>query len=176
MRRQVIGLVMVWLLSVGGSQAVAATKVDAPFTLYAELLGNGGIYSLNADYRLAPTCSVRLGYVGWSAASLFSTTEKLTAFPLLVNYLKGDGNHLFEAGLGVLLGHYESTTSTGQTIDDYTFTTLTGSLAYRYQRPDGGPFFKVGLTPFYSWAQEEKSYPEEAGFFPWFGLALGYSF
>lgn len=176
MRKRTVWLAMVWLLSIGCSQAVAATKVEAPLALYLELLGNGGLYSYNLDYRLAPVCSVRLGYVDWHASSFFSTEEKLTAFPVMVNYLRGEGNHLFEAGIGVLHGHFESTTSYGQVIDNYTFTTLTGSLAYRYQRLDGGPFFKVGLTPFYSLAREEKSYPEEAGFLPWFGLAFGYSF
>jgi len=163
------------LFIIGCGQALAAGETITPLTIYAELLGNGGAYSLNVDYRFKRTGSVRVGYVAWHAAGIFGTHEELTAMPVLVNYLAGRGNHLLELGAGVLVGHYRSENSLGETDDNYGFTTLTGSVSYRYQRPEGGAFFKAGVTPFYSWAGEDKAYPEE-GLFPWFGIAWGYSF
>ena len=172
-RRMIFMVSACLVLNIGCGHAME--EADAPVTIFLELLGNGGIYSVNADYRLAPACSVRLGYVAWHAAGFFDEHEELTAAPLLVNFLAGQGNHWLEAGVGVLYGHFKSKNSRGELIENYTFTTLTGSLAYRYQRPHGGAFFKAGLTPFYSFAKDDKAYPED-GLLPWFGLAGGYSF
>lgn len=165
---------LLWVVLSAGS-GWAADRPEAPYSLYFELFGNGGIYSVNADYRLSEDFSARLGFVSWSASGFFGDRERLTAFPILVNYLYGRGNHWLETGLGVLTGHFKKRNAFGDTIENYTFTTLTGSIAYRYQRPAGGYFFKAGLTPMYSWAGEEKSYPDD-GFLPWFGVAWGVSF
>lgn len=172
--RQVPFLISCWLL-LTISCGQAAEESDAPVSLFFELLGNGGAYSINADYLLAPAYSVRIGYVTWTAPHLFGGYEELTAFPLLINYLIGRGNHKLETGAGILYGHYKSANSGGELTEDYTFATLTGTLSYRYQRPHGGFFFKAGLTPFYSFANEEKAYPEDE-FFPWFGISWGFSF
>lgn len=166
--------VLIWVLLLSGS-GIAAEEPGAPLSIYFELLGNGGAYSINADYRLREDCSVRLGFVTWSASGFFGENNHLTAFPLLVNYLYGSGNHWLELGVGVLYGHYRASSDYGDVLRDYNFTTLTGSLSYRYQRPHGGQFFKVGLTPLYPLGREDRRYPTE-GFLPLIGVSWGYSF
>jgi hypothetical protein len=168
---------VLFLLLTTGSGFAAEEKM-APLSMFFELLGNGGAYSINADYRIQENCSVRLGIVTWKASGLFGANDHLTAFPLLVNYLYGSGNHWLELGGGVLYGRYKVTSGFGDVLEDYNFTTLTGTLSYRYQRPHGGLFFKAGLTPLYPLGSEAKKYPAEAteDFLPWAGIAWGYTF
>jgi len=160
-------------LLLGGNEASAAG--EAPLTLFFELFGNGAVYSVNADYRLTEASSLRLGFGTANYSEFFGGQSKITTVPLLANYLRGHGNHWLEVGGGVTWGHLKKTGAGGDVLEDYDFFSLTGSIAYRYQRPGGGYFFKAGLTPFYSFAAEDKAYPEE-GFLPWMGVAWGYSF
>lgn len=166
--------VLIWMLLMTGS-GFAAEERGAPLSIFFELFGNGGAYSINADYRIREDYSVRFGMVTWNTSGLFGGSNHLTAFPFLVNYLYGSGNHWLELGGGVLYGHYKERSDFGETLDDYDFTTLTGSLSYRYQRPQGGQFFKVGLTPLYPLGKEDRKYPTD-GFLPWIGVSWGYSF
>lgn len=172
MRRIIKILICIMLIAGNG---FAAEKPEAPYTIFLELLGNGGLYSINADYRFREDGSIRLGFVNWNAGGFFGNSESLTAFPLLANYLYGSGNSWLELGAGILYGHYQEKSSIGNTMNDYNFTTLTGSISYRYQRPNGGFFFKAGLTPLYPLGPEGKRYPTD-GPMPWVGVSLGYSF
>ncbi len=166
--------VLIFTLMMTGS-GFAAEKPEAPLSIFFELFGNGGIYSINADYRIREDCSVRLGIVTWNTSGFFGGSNHLTAFPLLVNYLYGSGNNWLELGGGLLYGHYKELSDFGDVLNDYDFTTLTGSLSYRYQRPQGGQFFKVGLTPMYPLGRKDRKYPAD-GFLPWIGVSWGYSF
>lgn len=166
--------VLICILLMTG-RGFAAEGTVAPLSIFFELFGNGGAYSVNADYRIREDCSVRLGVVTWSTSGFFGANNHLTAFPLMANYLYGSGNNWLELGGGVLYGHYKARSDFGEVLDDYNFTTLTGTLSYRYQRPQGGYFFKAGLTPLYPLGNKDKKYPGD-GFLPWMGVAWGYSF
>jgi hypothetical protein len=159
----------------------AAAQDGGANSVYAELLGNGGLYSINYDRRLgAGGASVRVGAASWqTTGGLFvSASDERTSFvtvPVLLNALTGAGNHHLELGAGVLLGSRTVTRTLGGGSERSTIVDATGTLGYRRQRPGRGWVFRLGLTPFYGFGSEEEAYPEK-GFFLSGGLSVGYSF
>lgn len=146
----------------GASAANAQETATAPHAIYLEVLGNGVLYSLNYERRFTPHISGRVGFMYTRAESEGSFSDDLAQanvrssgsvwlVPLMINYLSGQGNNHFEAGVGVLLGSAELGTAT---------------LGYRYQRPDGGFVFRAGFTPVFN----------REFFLPWFGISVGRSF
>ena len=150
-------------------------------TIYLELLGNGLLYSLNYDRMVTDKISVRAGYGGLTvsqfvtdenaAPGTFSITNedvKITMIPLIVNYLRGGGNHKLEIGGGVVLvsvdwsGTVEELGSFKLGADG---ALPTGNLGYRYQKSEGGFFFKASLCPFFAETMVTSV-----------GLGFGYSF
>jgi|TARA_B100000959_G_C14843901_1_gene567229 hypothetical protein len=137
-------------------------------TVYFELFGNGLLYSVNYDRMITDNISVRAGYGGLSVSSA-STMEdvKITMMPVLGNYLMGGGNHKLEIGAGIVLVSVDYSDN----IEDVDFSLgadgsiPTGNLGYRYQKPEGGLFFKASLCPFF--ADEMVTS---------FGLGIGWSF
>ena len=144
-------------------------------TIYFELFGNGLVYSINYDRIVANNISVRAGYGGLSISNLTTNdtglplTEdiKITMIPILGNYLMGGGNHKLEIGGGVVMISMDYSGN----IADIDFkigadgAVPTGNIGYRYQKPEGGFFFKASLCPFFG---EEMITS--------IGLGLGYSF
>jgi hypothetical protein len=63
--------------------------------------------------------------------------------------------------------------------NDFSFTSLTGIIGYRSHPRDGGYLFRAGVTPFYSFEEEDEdgdeAYPEP-GFFFSVGVSFGYRF
>ena len=156
----------------------AGAQLAGANSVYAELLGNGGLYSVNFDRRLgAGAASVRVGVASWeTTGGFFSPSDERQRFvtvPVLLNALTGTGTHHLEVGAGVLLG--SQTTTGGGLSTRSSFVDATGTLGYRRQRPGRGWVFRAGLTPFYGFGTEEEAYPER-GFFLSGGVSVGYSF
>ncbi len=180
------GLMLLTLLlttpCVLGAQEGAITARNG---IYLELLGNGGLYSLNYDRLLSRRLSLRAGITHWTdpdeyRGSVFSSSRRttLTALPLMANYLVGRGNSRFEAGAGVLVGRQQdehSRSGEATTRTSTSFVTLTATAGYRYQRRTGGVIFRIGFTPFYGLNNEDDAYPDR-GFFPSLGTSIGYGF
>jgi hypothetical protein len=158
----------------------AGAQLAGASSVYAELLGNGGAYSVNYDRRLgAGAASVRVGLASWeTTGGLFvSASDERRSFvtvPVLLNALTGTGTHHLELGGGVLLGSQRITRGGGAP-ERSAIVNATGTLGYRRQRPGRGWVFRAGLTPFYGFGTEEEAYPER-GFFLSGGLSVGYSF
>ena len=140
-------------------------------TVYLELFGNALVGSINYDRMVTDNVSVRVGY---GAINVTSTTEGtlteevgITMIPIIGNYLRGEGSHKLEVGGGIVMITVDYTGS----MEDLNFSigaegsVFTGNVGYRYQKPDGGIFFKASLCSFFG---------DEL--VPWFGLGLGYSF
>ena len=159
----------------------AGAQLAGANSVYAELLGNGGLYSVNFDRRLgAGAASVRVGVASWeTTGGLFvgasDERRRIITFPVLLNALTGAGTHHLEAGAGVLLGSQTVTPGFGGASTRSSIVNATGTLGYRRQRPGRGWVFRAGLTPFYGFGTEEEAYPER-GFFMSGGLSVGYSF
>ena len=159
----------------------AAAQVRARNSVYAELLGNGGLYSINYDRRLGGGgASIRVGAASFQAQGgfLVSVPDERHRFllaPVLLNVLTGAGTHHLELGGGVIVGSEQVTRARSGQSERFTLLSATGTLGYRRQPADGGFVFRIGLTPIYGFGTEEAAYPEKGLFFSG-GLSVGISF
>lgn len=152
----------------GAEEEAAPTTRSAKNSLYLELLGNGGVYSVNYERNITDEITLRLGFSQISVSTTINDeTDKasLMTFPLMANYLLGGGNHHLELGAGATLVYASGElNSGGDRFKGEGFAASgTATVGYRYQPRDGGFFFKVGATPFVN----------SRGVFPWGGLSLG---
>jgi hypothetical protein len=133
------------------------TPILKHHSVYAELGGNSGIYSLNYDYTLSTSEKTQIafgsgfGYYSFHPDDLFSggrnTTYYLTPS---MNFLYGKNSHHLEAGISVLL--------IGAAIPSVRF-------GYRYQPVKGGFLFRIAFTPLLIGGMPV----------PWGGLSFGYT-
>jgi len=152
-------------------------------TIFVELLGNGGIYSLNYDRILISKEKWKLaGRAGVSYFNFFDDfNTQFYAIPLEVSHLLGKGNHFLETGLG-FTPLYKTSEGIGEiNINQETlFLISTARLGYRYQRKDGGFFFKAGWTPQFNKAYRfgNSPFPKNYSYFEPImgGIGAGYTF
>lgn len=143
--------------------------------VFFELLGNGGLYSFNYERMLTDDFGVRVGYAVWNEPLLFEGTppDRYRAFPVTVSWLWGPDERKLELGGGALFGH--GTFDRNESFrEDFSFQSVTGIIGYRSQ-PTHGYLFRAGVTPFYSWDDEEHAYPQK-GFTFSGGVSFGYRF
>lgn len=154
-----------------------AQKDTAKTNVYFELFGNGGLYSINVERALLPNFYARAGFGTWASDDLFGAgKKKIVTFPIMGNYLFGEGSSKLEIGAGILLGWSRFTSTFGEENDNsQTIFNLTGVVGYRYQKPGGGFIGRIGLTPFFAMAGGEEAYPDP-GFLLSGGISVGYSF
>jgi hypothetical protein len=145
------------IFSQTNENSVATTTLLKHHSIYAELGGNSGIYSLNYDYTLSMSEKTQIafgsgfGFYGIVQERTFSSMKNIYYLTPSLNFLYGRNSHHLEAGINVLL--------IGATIPSLRF-------GYRYQPVKGGFLFRVAFTPILL-----------AGMpIPWGGLSLGYTF
>lgn len=98
---------------------------------FIEILGQGLTISANYDYRFRQNLSYRIG-VGLLPAPFFI----LPSIPATINFLTGpEGSHHFEFGAGVTFF--------------FIYPLPTANIGYRFQRKEGGIFFRINFTPIY---------------------------
>ncbi len=145
--------------------------------VYLELLGNGGLYSVNFERILHDTLALRVGFATWNSPALFydgTPPDRLTTVPVTVSYLLGGGERKLELGGGVTFGR-ETRDRSSRHETSSSFSNLTGIIGYRSQPPGRGYLFRAGVTPFYSFDQGEDAYPD-SGFTLSAGVSFGYRF
>lgn len=127
--------------------------------VYVEVFGKGWVNSINYEHSLNNTVqgfNVQLG-IGFLPTSLIT-------IPASINYVFGRKKHHFELGGGV-------TYVNGMLwLDDDDFGPafwIHSNLLYRYEKPQGKFFFKIGATPVIG---------RNFRIGPWFGIGLGYKF
>ena len=166
------------LLVLGSSclaQAGAAPIVRN--AVYLELLGNGGLYSVNFERMLNDTLALRVGFATWNSPALFydgTPPDRFTTVPVTVSYLLGSGERKLELGGGVTFGRETRDRSSIHKTSS-SFSNLTGIIGYRSQPPGRGYLFRAGVTPFYSFEQGDEAYPD-SGFTLSAGVSFGYRF
>lgn len=134
-------ILLVFLLIVFSKLALAQ-EMPPKHTFYAELAFRGPVYSINYDRVFKQeekfAFSYRLG---------FSITKEALALPLGFNVFTGKNSAHLELSLSVVpyIEQYETFLSKNDHSD--TFIYLIPGLGYRYQKPSGGLFFKVVLSP-----------------------------
>ena len=145
--------------------------------VYLELLGNGGLYSVNFERMLNDTLALRIGFATWNSPALFyegTPPDRLTTVPVTVSYLLGGGERKLELGGGVTFGRATRDRSSIHQKSS-SFSNLTGIIGYRSQPPGRGYLFRAGVTPFYSFDQGDDAYPDP-GFTLSAGVSFGYRF
>lgn len=155
--------------------------VTAKNTVFVEFLGNGGVYSLNYDriffqrdrfktsFRVGASLMPHKSYVAENY--FFSMT-----LPVEINGMWGSNRHHFEAGLGYTPFYWsrQNTANMPGVRENRRFSNmLISRIGYRYQRPEGGLFFRAALMPNYYAAPGAR-----VTYFSWIGggLSLGKSF
>jgi len=139
--------------------------------IFVEGLGSGIFYSINYDHRFTPNISGRVGFTSWSLSGFFFDTKlSATAFPIIVNYLLGDGASHLELGIGIVpmnLSINGGEAFFGSDINGHATVVLgTADVGYRLQPNEGGIFVRFSFTPLFTFQK----------FQPWGGVSLGASF
>ena len=159
------------LILVGSVKIPLKAQEDkyAQNSLFLELFGNGGLYSVNYERNLNKNLYARIGFGTWTTTTFISSEEtSITTFPLLLAGTTGKKKSHFEFGGGVLAGSLKNDTGSNTIFD------LTAFIGYRYQPIGQGFLFRAGLTPFYS--IDDKAYYPDEGFYFSGGLSVGYHF
>jgi hypothetical protein len=133
-------------------------------SIYGEIFGNAGyLYNLTFD-RIVFTkdqknISIAIGLQYFNSNDI---DEPIASISPQINYFIGKNGHHFETGVGVAFDYLNN---------DYVIPLRVG---YRYQKKQGGLFFKIGFTPLII----EDFYFSDSRFtlFPWGGLGIGLTF
>ncbi len=158
-----------------------AEKFSAKQSVYLELGGNAGQYAFNYGRIIQQKGKLKLNAsAGFSMLydRLNSKTTWLPAIPVELSAFYGKSNHHLELGIGVtsyLTRSLAIDSETYETIDKVVFSSaIPLRIGYRYQKPEGGFFFRVGYTPIINIPTREG---KEWNFEPRFaGLSFGKSF
>lgn len=130
-------------------------------SVYAELGGNSGLYSLNYDYTFSMSEKTQIAFgSGFGLYNIlphdsFSGRKNIYYLTPGMNFLFGKNSHHFETGINVLL--------IGTVIPSLRF-------GYRYQPVKGGFLFRIAFTPMVSVGTIDGT------IVPWGGLSFGYTF
>lgn len=124
-------------------------------SIYAELLGNGGVYSINYDRTFQIDKGIKLvPRIG------FATIQDIIIVPFEVNVLLSRdymSKNFFETGIGLtLLKPTNQFSGEIITINGYNYnfenktvnTPLVIRAGFRHQRPTGGLMYRTGLLLF----------------------------
>ncbi len=152
----------------------AQTEPIRKNVLYLELAGSGLLYSFNYDRLLVVDRTLRFSTTlsTWFIPAIESMSDfnYMVGTSLGFNTLLGTKKHFAELGINLA---YMSM----QDIDDNNFYTfyLPIRMGYRYQKNEGGLFYRVSFMPIIPIIQDQDVqilYPVT----PHFALGIGYSF
>jgi hypothetical protein len=157
--------------------SVAPDAAEAPPSnaVYAELLGNGLLYSINYE-RMLPAY-----HLGLRAGASFFTDKissasgsgnlTLASFPFVASYYLGPPRHKLELGLGATILYVDAASDSTGTKYQGSVGGLgiaaTAVIGYRYVPRGHGVTFGAGFTPLLR---------ETKGFLPWGGAMVGWAF
>jgi hypothetical protein len=158
------------------SAEVAPAARTARNSIFLEIAGAGGFYSLNYDRVVTEQFSIRAGFgyfaAGASASSGTSSVSakmSLLAIPVVGNFLLGGQNHKLELGAGITMFRFSGDASNsfgGSASATGMMPAGTAVIGYRYVPADGGFTFRAGFTPLVF-----KDFWQ-----PWGGMSFGYLF
>jgi hypothetical protein len=154
---------------------LAAQSPADPFidrnAVYVEAGGNALLYSMNYERMIIAGLTVRVGVA--FVPAWFPWVEEdddgalLTMVPVQVGMVFRPGNHHVEMGAGATFGN--ASVDIGDLEGSESWVFGTGTLGYRYQRPEGGIVFRAALTPLFIEVLD-------MGMLPMIGLSLGHTF
>lgn len=162
-------------------------KFTAKHSVYLELGGSSGRYAVNYGRIIHQKekfkFNVSAGFTLWHYTYSFGPngpkeTTWLPAIPIEFTVFWGKSNHHLELGSGVV-SYLESISQLNFDTFEETRKIVFGAafplrIGYRYQKPGGGFFYRVGYTPIFSPPVRGK---ENWVFEPRFaGISIGKSF
>lgn len=158
-------LIVLALAAPVGARAQAPRTLEPSNRLFAEVLGSGGLYSLNYERGVGKHIAARVGLTVVPPMEGFTT---FVAVPLSTSYLIGRGSHHAELGASALVrlaGRDLQPQPFGRTPQEpLVYPGLI--VGYRYQRPGGGVFYRATFTPL----------RDAEGWMPSFGVSVGKAF
>jgi len=168
------GKALLFVLTLLAGRNLGLAQADSPHAsnaVFLELLGNGGVYSLNYERLVNDHLALRVGYGTWTDSTIFgpSYEREARSMPVSASYLFGPGKRKLEIGGGITFGHHENREGKSS------FRSLTAIVGYRTQPVGRGYLFRVGVTPFYSLDSGSAAYPDP-GFTFSAGVSFGYRF
>ncbi|WP_163380632.1 hypothetical protein [Cyclobacterium sp. SYSU L10401] len=177
-------LVFSFAISFKVTAQTEAEKFTARNLVYLEIGGNAGQYAFNYGSLIYQKRAFKvIGSVGFSlwVEPIEGPTIWNPAIPLEVSTLFGAKKHHLEFGVGItpfLQAGVNSSWESGNLVQSKGASHLGAILpirvGYRYQKPEGGFFFRLGYTPFFAMPNKTREY---WAFQPVFaGLGLGVSF
>lgn len=173
------------------TQVSAQEKAEvftAKNVVYAELLGNAGLYAVNYGRIFYQKERLKLmGGLGFSMIPLkgfepFYPNFWSPVIPVEFSAFWGKSRHHLELGIGSYVFQNRKywfdpefpPTNLREIV--HWDTSVTMRIGYRYQKPEGGFFFRAGYTPRVDFTSFEFA-PEPVQFVPFnVGLSLGKSF
>lgn len=126
-------------------------------SVYLEVFGNGGFYSLNYERLIINFAGVRAGF----SYIYLGDIGQYISFPLMINGLLGSKHHKLEIGAGVTIMN-EASPSSFKSWDTQYFKTA--SIGYRFQKRN--VVYKISFTPLFN----------NKELIPIGGFAFGYRF
>lgn len=135
-----------------------AETFSARNAVYVEFGGGSGIYAFNYSKIFHQKGKLKLnataGFSMWPNSRIDSKTTWLPAIPLEVSAFYGKSNHHLEVGVG-FTSYLETTPEFDSNTLEFNYYVVYDALipiriGYRYQKPEGGFFFRVGYTPYFS--------------------------
>ncbi|GMQ27834.1 hypothetical protein Aconfl_04760 [Algoriphagus confluentis] len=175
-------LVFTLLLSFDGLTQSKGDPFTAKKAIYLELGGSSGVYGFNYGTIFHQKGKLKLNASAGFSLLIRETSNSrifwLPAIPLELTALYGKSNHHLEMGFGVLpyldvVSFFDSESLVFK--DKVVFdTAIPLRIGYRYQKPEGGFFFRIGYTPYFIAPIGGR---EDWTFMPIFGgLSFGKSF
>ena len=155
------------------AQSTFSTDV-AKNSIYGELAGTAGIWSLNYDRIIIHVDNVKIGArVGFGLMTEGYEGSTVDVFiPFTINGMYAIKNHHVEAGIGFNFASFDIRDVSDVYNPGWTRKTeFLGSwhLGYRFQKPDGGLFLKFVYTPFFYKNDPIGRYEH------WGGLGIGWT-
>jgi hypothetical protein len=159
--------------SVASAQSAGPARHNG---MYIELLGNGGLYSINYEREVADGLRARIGIASWTSEYLFGGgASDILTVPVTLHVIRGRGNHRLDAGGGILAGRRTRRSDFGSSESD-PILSLVGTLGYRYEPLGRRLLFRAAFTPFFGFGDDEAAAYPDKGFLPSAGVSVGFAF
>ena len=95
MKKNIFLLILITLFF----NSARAQEQFAKNAFFLEILGNGGLYSINYERAFNPKFLLKVGSASWSIIQDFGGEKSHTTIPVMINSLFGSGSHKIEGGL-----------------------------------------------------------------------------
>jgi len=158
------------------STATSDNTANKYNSVFVELGGNGLYYTVNYDrlFKFSDYIYISRRVGLHYSNNLLGNNYRFIGIPLEISGLIPiSDRHFLEIGAGItILNRLKNSDNHNETL-----AILALRAGFRYQRPNGGFFFKAGFTPLYNFYVDHPL--PNTNYFSWFflpGIAFGYTF